>query len=75
MDTKISTDPRSVRARNALQEALKDLLMTKPLAKITITDIANQAGLARHTFYNHYDTKEELLDQLIDSILISLSGA
>jgi AcrR family transcriptional regulator len=69
MDKKLSDDPRSVRARQGLQEALKELLKTKPFSKITVTDIAGQAGFARHTFYNHYDTKEDLLHTLVDSIL------
>ena len=69
MDTKTSHNPRSVRARRDLLQALVDLLKAKTYSKITITDIANQAGLARHTFYNHYETKEELLHSLIDSIL------
>lgn len=69
MDKKQSNDPRSIRARNAFHIALKDLLKTKPYPKITVTDIAREAGFARHTFYNHYETKEELLNNMIDSIL------
>ena len=65
----ISNDPRSIRARQALHQALKDLLKEKPYPKISVTDIAKKAGLARHTFYNHYETRDELLDSLIDSIL------
>ena len=64
-----SDDPRSIRARLAFHQALKDLLKVKPFEKISVTDISNQAGFARHTFYNHYDTKEELLHSVIDSIL------
>lgn len=69
MDTKISQNPRSVRARQAMQDALKELLKTTPFAKITITQIAKQAGFARHTFYNHYETKEDLLNAYIDAIV------
>ena len=69
MDKKLSNDPRSVRARKAFQTALKDLLKVKPYHKITVTDIAKEAGFARHTFYNHYETKEALLNGMIDSIL------
>ncbi len=70
MDIKHSNNPRSIRAREALIAALKDMLKEKPFAKISITDIARRAGLARHTFYNHYQTKEELLTALVDSIVI-----
>jgi AcrR family transcriptional regulator len=44
-------------------------MRTKPYPKITITDITAKAGIARHTFYNHYETKADLLDNLVDSIL------
>lgn len=69
MDNKLSDDPRSIRARAALRNALKELLGTKPYQKITVTDIARKAELARHTFYNHYETKDDLLNGVIDSTL------
>ncbi|MFC1936175.1 TetR/AcrR family transcriptional regulator [Chloroflexota bacterium] len=64
-----SNDPRAIRTRQAFQEAFKELLNSKPFQKITVTDIAERAGFARHTFYNHYETKEDILNCLIDSIL------
>jgi len=64
-----SQDPRAVRTRQALQAAFKELLRTKPFQKITVTDITALAGIARHTFYNHYQTKADLFDALVDSIL------
>ena len=69
MDKNFSMDPRSVRARHALHEALKKLLKERPFNKITVTDISNEAGLSRHTFYNHYETKLDLLNSIVDSIL------
>lgn len=72
MDKKYSLDPRSIRARQAFHQALIDLLKKKSFQKISVTDIARQAGLARHTFYNHYETKEDLLNSIIDSILNEL---
>ena len=72
MNKIMSKDPRSVRARQALEKALIDLLKVKPYEKITVTDISKQAGFARHTFYNHYETKEDLLNSFIDSILDDL---
>ena len=64
-----SEDPRAARTRAALQSSFKDLLKHKPYHKITISDIAEPAGIARHTFYNHYETKQDLLYYLVDSIL------
>ena len=70
MDTKHSNNPRSVRARKALRDALQKLLKTKPYEKISVTQIVTQAGLARHTFYNHYETKDDLLHALIDAVFL-----
>ena len=69
MTLSMSQDPRAVRSRTAIQDAFSELMRTKPYQKITITDITSSAGIARHTFYNHYETKADLLDNLVDSIL------
>jgi AcrR family transcriptional regulator len=63
-----------MRARKAFDQALQDLLKTMPYEDITVTDIAHRSGYSRHTFYNHYQTKDELLDSLIDSILDEFFG-
>lgn len=54
-----SNDPRAIRSRKAFQDAFIELLQAESYQKITVTDIAERAGFARHTFYNHYDTKED----------------
>ncbi len=69
MPQTISKDPRAIRTRTALQSSFKNLLRHKPYNKISIADIANKAGVARHTFYNHYETKQDLLYFLVDTIL------
>ena len=63
-----SNDPRAVRTRTTLQETFLELLQIKPYQKITVTDITRGAGFARHTFYNHYETKDASLSDLIDSV-------
>ncbi|MDJ0752762.1 MAG: TetR/AcrR family transcriptional regulator [Ardenticatenaceae bacterium] len=63
-----STDPRAIRSRKAFQNSLIDLLKIKSYQTITIADIARHAGFARHTFYNHYETKDDLLSNIIDAI-------
>lgn len=62
-------DPRAFKTRQSLQKAFKEMLGSKPYSKITITDLTGKAGIARHTFYNHYETKQDLLNILIDSVL------
>lgn len=64
-----TTDPRAIRTRKALQQAFITLLETKSYHRITVTDIAKTAGFARHTFYNHYETRDDILHHLIDTAL------
>lgn len=59
-------DRRVVRTREALQKALLDVLAEKKdYAAITISDIARKSNLRRATFYDHYASKEELLQTMI----------
>lgn len=40
--------------KNAMKLSLKKLIKKKPLAKITISDIAEDCGISRMTFYYHF---------------------
>lgn len=39
--------------KRALEQSLKNLLLKKPLTKITINDIAEDCGINRMTFQRH----------------------
>ncbi|PAY14911.1 TetR/AcrR family transcriptional regulator [Bacillus sp. 7705b] len=59
-------DRRVVRTREALQKALLDVLSEKKdYAAITISDITRKSNIRRATFYDHYASKEELLQTII----------
>jgi AcrR family transcriptional regulator len=60
---------QTFRSRRLLQEAFTILLKKKPFKKITISDITEEADLARSTFYAHFDTKEQLLISYVDDLL------
>ena len=40
--------------KRALEASLKNLLLQKPLNKITINDITEDCGISRMTFYYHF---------------------
>lgn len=52
-----------------LKESLFALLETKPIEKITPTELFRHAGINRNTFYSHYCSPEELLDSVESEIL------
>ena len=45
-----------------LAESFKELVLEKPVEKITIKEITDRAGVIRVTFYNHFQDKYELLE-------------
>lgn len=59
-----STDPRILRSRRMLMEALAKLLMQKEFDDISIQEIADEATLNRATFYLHYSDKNALLQAM-----------
>lgn len=48
--------------KKALAASLKKLMAQKPLAKITVTDIAEDCGINRHTFYYHFQDIYDLVE-------------
>jgi len=46
---------------SALSNALKTLMLKKPIRQITVKEITDACGLSRHTFYNHFHDVYELL--------------
>lgn len=59
-----SADPRAIRTRKALRDALLGLLAKMPFEEIAPQQIASAAGVARATFYLHHTSKEAMLDDL-----------
>ena len=48
--------------KRALEASLKNLLLQKPLSKITINDIAEDCGINRMTFYYHFKDIYDLVE-------------
>ena len=48
--------------KRALKTSLKNLLLQKPLNKITISDIANDCGINQMTFYYHFNMTKRRRD-------------
>jgi AcrR family transcriptional regulator len=63
-NTAENTDPRILRSRRMLMEALFRLLIHKEFEDISIQEIADEATLNRATFYLHYPDKNALLQAM-----------
>ena len=65
----------AVRSRRLISAALVDLLLKKPLDKITVTDVVTQAEVNRGTFYAHFVDIPAVLQHLIESTFSVLREA
>jgi AcrR family transcriptional regulator len=59
-------DPRTLRTREALRDALLRLLEQKSLEQITIREIAAKANISYVTFFRHHPAKEALLHDIAE---------
>lgn len=66
-------DRRSERTRRLLGEALIALMLERPYADLTVSDILNRADIGRSTFYAHYWDKDDLLASEIERMLDALT--
>jgi AcrR family transcriptional regulator len=53
------------RTRSYIFDALLLLMDEKPYNKITVSDITKKAGIARQTFYRHYNKKSDIIEQYL----------
>lgn len=66
-------DRRSQRTRQALGNALVELMMERGYDGISIKDIIERANVGRSTFYSHYVDKDELFASQLDRVVNVLS--
>ena len=58
----MAENAQSKRSKKWISDALTELMRKKPFDEITVKDITDKAGVARLTFYRHFETKEEVLN-------------
>ncbi|PQZ53295.1 TetR family transcriptional regulator [Bacillus sp. MYb209] len=55
--------------RNEILETAEKLFVTKGYMKTTINDILKEIGIAKGTFYHYFNSKEEVMDEIIMRII------
>lgn len=70
MATKV--DIRIIKTKDRLKEALFKLLKSKSIDKISISEICALASVNRNTFYTHYSSLKELLEEIESNLLESV---
>lgn len=62
-------DLRVKKTKRAIRQAFEHLLMTRPLPKITVTELAKEAEINKATFYLHYTDIYDLYTQALSEHL------
>ena len=52
--------------KQIIARSLMELMKKKPLEKISVAQIADNCGLNRHTFYYHFNDKQDLVRWIFD---------
>ncbi len=64
-----TTNRREEYTKRAIRESLAELLMKKPIEKISVAELCELADVNRSTFYRHYTDLYALLDTVIEECL------
>ena len=62
-------DKRIVKTKNSIRTAFKELVQTKDMADISISELTEKAGVTRSTFYMYYDSVGAVRNDIEDVIL------
>lgn len=65
---------RIMLTRRRLKEALLRLLESAPLDKISVTQLCQEAGVNRATFYRHYTSQEDVLLEIQQDTLDNIQS-
>lgn len=61
-------DLRVIKTRSAIEGAFTSLVEEKGFENVKIIDIAKRANVNRNTIYLHYNSKEMIIESLVDKI-------
>lgn len=61
-------DRRQKKTKRAIFMAMNQLLIKKRYDKITVADILQEADISRSTFYDHFESKDDLLRCMNDAL-------
>lgn len=65
----------AIRSKKFIREAFLELLQTKTIDQITVSEITARADLSRNTFYSHYQDVFAVLEELQEEAVLQLKAA
>lgn len=70
----MNTTADSNLTKRALAAAMKELMEQMPFSKISVSNIAEQCGMNRKSFYYHFKDKYDLVNWIFDMEYLQLSS-
>ena len=68
-----NSDKRVIRTKKAIKNALFSLMECKDISVITISELTAAANVNRRTFYTHYRTITDILDEIENDLVTALT--
>ncbi|MBQ9125001.1 MAG: TetR/AcrR family transcriptional regulator [Acholeplasmatales bacterium] len=62
----IKTNKKARESQRHIYKGLRQILLRKPLAEITVQDISEECNISRSTFYRNFDNVIDVLDVMFD---------
>ena len=56
----------ALRSQHMIADALFNLMKRKPIQQISVTEICEEAGIGRKTFYRNFELREDVIDFQLD---------
>lgn len=75
MSKKNTGNPRVMLTKRLIREALLKMLKTHNINKISIRELCQVAGINRTTFYNHYGSQYDVLNEIAETYIQNTSFA
>lgn len=64
-----ATDKRVIRTKNAIRKAFNELVQSKEMSDISVSELTKAARITRSTFYMYYDSVSAVRDQIENEIM------
>lgn len=72
---KNTQNPSALRSRKEITDALLILMRKYPYSEISVKQIVMETSLARKTFYLNFDSKDDVLNSIIDGLILEYTGS
>ena len=66
------TEESSARQRS-VEQTLQQMLLSRQIENISVSDLCMAAGIPRNSFYRYFDSCEDVLYALIDHTLLDIN--